>query len=1178
MPKRTLGIKKLAVPYDSAAISEKEFSSKAKLSSLKQTFENNTSSMEYEAVLNNISIIATLDPGASHAFISPKAAKICKLEYKPVHDVEIELGDNSKIIPIGVGLGTIIINGYEVEQDIFVINMDSEINNTPCVIIGRTWLDKDNPNVNWYDNSISLTRKDGKKFEIFPKKLKSLKTSITFKKTSLKKLARIVKKQDGELFAVKVRPKPYGSPVKNCSDNFIYIVEEFKDIFVEELPDQLPPKRDLDFEINLKSDEPPPVRPVIRLSTDELKELKKQLTSLLQKGFIRPSTSPYGAPVFFVKKKNGDLRMVCDYRALNKITIPDSTPLPLLNESLDQVSGATIFSQIDLIGAYHQMRIAEKDIPKTAIRTRFGSFEWTVLCFGFTNAPASFSRLIAGMLHSLNGECLVQFLDDILVYSKSIDEHKNHLRNLFSILKKNRIYVRSSKCNIGVDEVEFLGFNVSAMGIHTQKRLVDAVQDWPVPKNIHEVRQFIGLANFYRRFIHKFAAIVQPITDLLKGKNFEWGENQEESFKRIKEELTSAPVLVHPSSEKEFVVSTDASKYAVGATLEQEGHPVAFLSHRLSDTETGWDTGDQELYGFMLALREWDVYLRGRQFKFKTDHEPIRYLQSKIKLTGRQHRWLDELQQYTYEIEHIPGKLHIVPDALSRRPDLKPQLKQMEIHNSEIISCIKKSYEEDDWSKSAMEFLANREGKRDQQSKMEFSNFKCEQDLLYWTGADQKRVYVPNAADLRTSTIKKFHGIGHLGIDKTYANCSKHLYWKNMYKDITNYISMCRDCQRNKSSYQKTAGLLQPLKIPEVCWEVVTTDFLTELPETDSGFEAIIVIVDKLSKRAIFEPINKSATAQDVAQVFQDRLFSAHGMPRKIISDRDPRYTSNFWKSLVQLLNIECNLSTANHPETDGQSENIIRTLSNMLKSSIQKSPKDWDKVLSIVEFEYNSAKHKSTGLSPFEVDIGRIPYISNEARNLVECTVQCQSSFNFIEKQESYRKLARDSLAAAQSKQKYYADQHRKHVEYKVGEWVMLRVDNNNLKSNSTLPQKWQPKYLGPVEILQKLGPVTYKVELPPSMKRAHNVFHVSKFKPATKPSDSENVSVTIDKSGKIEEAVYAILDKKRRNRKLYFLVQFVGDNEEEAIWMQKSELGNCKELLQLYNKNNRITKISEL
>ena len=322
------------------------------------------------------------------------------------------------------------------------------------------------------------------------------------------------------------------------------VVDEFSDVFMDELPNELPPMRHVNFSIRLKQDEPPPVKPVIRLSPEELIELKRQLKLLLSKGLIRPSCSPYGAPEFLVHKKEVDLRMVCDYRALNKIsTIHDSNPIPLISKTLDQVCEGKIFSKIDLLGAYQQMRIVEEDIPKTAIRTRFGSFEWFVLCFGLTNAPASFTRLLSHLLRELQGECLSNFLDDILVYSSDEKSHKEHLRQLFTVLRGNKLYAKRSKCAIGQQKVEFLGYCVDSEGISTQDRLVRAINEWPVPKNVRHVQQFVGMCNYYRKFIRKYADVMRPITDLLRRKGeFLWSTEQNEAFALIKQKLTNAPV------------------------------------------------------------------------------------------------------------------------------------------------------------------------------------------------------------------------------------------------------------------------------------------------------------------------------------------------------------------------------------------------------------------------------------------------------------------------------------------------------------------------------------------------------------------------------------------------------------------------------------------------------------
>eukprot|EP00178_Gracilaria_changii_P003742 TRINITY_DN1564_c0_g2_i1.p1 TRINITY_DN1564_c0_g2~~TRINITY_DN1564_c0_g2_i1.p1 ORF type:complete len:336 (+),score=33.80 TRINITY_DN1564_c0_g2_i1:769-1776(+) len=335
--------------------------------------------------------------------------------------------------------------------------------------------------------------------------------------------------------------------------------------------------------------------------------------------------------------------MVCYYRALNRITVPDATPLPLIDEALDQVAGATIFSQIDLVGAYYQMRIKEEDCHKTAIRTGFGSFQWRFLCFGLCNPPAAFSRLIASALRHLNGRCLVLYIDDILVYSKSIEKHKRHIRQILLALRQNKLYAKLSKCAFGVRKVEFLGFNVSKKSVSTQDRLVSFIQDWPTPTIIKNIQQFVGLTNFYRGFVRGYADLLRPLTDLLRSHVFEWTPMQQSAFKAIKSALTSAPVLAHPDPTKPFILATDVSKYAVGATLSQDGHPVAFLSHQLSAAGSNWSIVDQELLAVMISIRVWSPYLRGRSFIVHTDHDPIQYLQSKLKLTARQCRWLDEL-------------------------------------------------------------------------------------------------------------------------------------------------------------------------------------------------------------------------------------------------------------------------------------------------------------------------------------------------------------------------------------------------------------------------------------------------------------------------------------------------------------------------------------------------------
>ena len=1112
-------------PSSKAAEGSGERNSTLSLSSLEMDSDDE---LLFEGQLNGTSVRVLVDSGASHIFTSKTTAIACGII---IHNDKssLELGDRSTVSVEGKTRSILTLDALTSEEDIYLI---PDIGESPerTVIVGRNWLRHHNPQVDWKSNCLHITKPDGRTFTVYPKHGGQSHERVQCKKIALKKFSMLVRKRKGELYVARMKP----DIMVKATEEFKDITREYSDIFVDELPDQLPPNREVQFGIKLKSNEVPPVRPVIRLSSEELQELKRQLQMLLNKGTIRPSSSPYGAPVFFVKKKDNDLRMVCDYRALNKITIPDANPLPLISEALDQVAGATVFSQIDLIGAYHQMRIREEDCFKTAIRTRFGSFEWRLLCFGLTNAPAAFSRLMASLIRELNGECVVLCLDDVLVYSKSIREHKTHLRRLFDILRKHKLYAKRRKCSIGVSSVDFLGYKVSKEGAFMQERLIKAIVEWPKPSNIKDVQSLLGLANFYRRFIQGYAGIVRPMLDLVRYKSFQWLEEQEKSFTQLKQSLTSAPVLAHPKSDETLVVSTDASKYAVGATLEQCDHPIAFLSHRLSKTETDWDTGDQELLAFIIALREWGVYLRGRNFLLKTDHEPIRYLQTKARRTGRQARWLDQMQEHNYEVQHVAGHKNVAPDALRRRTDHNLSLNSISLSHNDISKRIQDGYEKDQWSRTMIKALQGHKDINKSNTPRQAINFKYDGTFIHWIGSNEARVFIPDVDTLRTEVVAEFHNANHLGTDKIYSAITRYAYWPRMYHTVKTFVAECIDCQRNKTPNMKAAGELQPLDIPTACWSEVSADFVTKFPKSRRGNDAVLVIVDRLSKSTIFIPTTETIDAKEVAFLFECNLFSKHGVPVTITSDRDPKFTSNVWRCLAQMSNVKLNMSTADHQQTDGQSENMIRTLSNMIISFIQKDPLNWEMALCQLEFEYNSSTHKSTGLAPFEVDLGRIPH-RPYTRALAECSLHCKAAIDYSTCRKIFQRLAQDNIAQARADQKYYADKSRRQVRFQKGDWVMLRSEALDVYKRSTLPEKWRPKYLGSLEIKKVMGPVTYMIEMPPSMKKAHNVFHVAKLKPYVgSRKDDQDIDVMIDGDGTIEQVVSEILDKKRWNRQV--------------------------------------------
>ena len=438
-------------------------------------------------------------------------------------------------------------------------------------------------------------------------------------------------------------------------------------MFPEELPG-VPPEREVDLSIEVVQGTTPISRAPYRMAPTELKELKTQLQELLDKGFVRPSVSPWGAPILFVKKKDGTLRMCIDYRQINKVTVKNKYPLPRIEDLFDQLRGASVFSKIDLRSGYYQLRVKEVDVPKTAFRTRYGHYEFLVMPFGLTNAPAAFMDLINRVFRSYLDQFVVVFIDDILVYSKDAQEHENHLRIILQTLRENQLFAKLSKCDFWLKEVSFLGHIVSAEGIRVDPVKIEAIVNWKPPRNVTKIRSFLGLAGYYQRFVQGFSVIASSLTRLLrKGVKFEWDDKCQSNFERLKEILVEAPVLIQPTSGRDYTVYSDASRIGLGCVLMQDGKVVAYASRQLKPHEQNYLTHDLELEAVVFALKIGRHYLYGEKCRIFTDHKSLKYLLTQKDLNLRQRRWLELLKDYDCIIDYHPGKANVVADALSRK-------------------------------------------------------------------------------------------------------------------------------------------------------------------------------------------------------------------------------------------------------------------------------------------------------------------------------------------------------------------------------------------------------------------------------------------------------------------------------------------------------------------------------
>ncbi|KAJ9512039.1 hypothetical protein QJQ45_004614 [Haematococcus lacustris] len=1044
------------------------------------------------------------------------------------------------------------------------------------VVLGKPWLTAKNPDIDWPLERITL-RHAGAVHTLAapPSPAPNPSASQLLSPARFRKAAR----KDAVFVAVLTDSSPPLSPSPampsshtststspppdqpqwppSLSPSATALLSEHIEVFPKELPSVHDlPHRSVDYVIQLESGTPPN-RPVYRMSQEELDELKRQLDELLAKGYIRPSTSPFGFAVLFVRKKDGSLRLCVDYRALNQLTIKNRYPLPRIDDLLDQLAGARVFSKIDLKSGYHQIRVAEADIHKTAFRTRYGHYEYTVMPFGLCNAPATFQRLMNDIFRPHLDQFVLVYLDDILIYSRSEAEHLEHLRTVLGLLRQHQLYANLSKCAFFLPSMDFLGHIISADGIHPDPAKIRAMVEWPVPRNLNDLRSFLGSANYYRRLIHHHAHLILPLTNLLKAETpWSWGPEQQEAFERVKVALASNPVVRPPDFSRPFTVKTDASLYAIGAVLSQRDdngaeYVVAYESRKLQPAEINYPTHDRELLAVVHALTLWRHYLLGRPFTIETDNCPITHIMTQPHLSARQLRWTQLLAPYSFSLVHKAGKTHIVPDALSRRPDYQLSALSVATPDSAFFATYDHHAPQDAAYQAAFSHTLSHNP-----SGPSSWHLRVIDGRLY-TASEPPRLYVP-ASPLRSQLLHEAHDAvtsAHLGRAKTLERLQRHFYWPQMEQTVREYVRTCDQCQRNKATNQVPPGLLQPLPIPNRNWQQVSMDFIGPLPPTSHGYDMVVTVVDKLSKMLHLIPTTATATAPDIAKLFFDHVFKHHGLPEAIVSDRDPKFTSDFWTSLFHLTGTRLLMSSAYHPQTDGQSERANRTVEDMLRPYLNHHKTDWDQHLAAVEFAYNSSTHVGTGFSPFYLNYGHHPRTPEALLQPPSTLVPSPAADAFVTTMRSNINIAKAALQRAVDKQKQQADKHRRHLEFNVGDKVLLSTATLNLKTPSN-SAKLQPRYVGPFKVLTKVSPVAYKLDLPTTM-RITPTFHISKLRPYLTTSSFPDRHVDLQPLPQLENGeeyftIEAILGRRWNDSQhaFQYLVKWKGYDDSFNSW----------------------------
>ena len=968
--------------------------------------------MVFQGAVNGRQALVLLDLGANCNFVSKQWAESTGIDQRPLKRPEPVATATGQIYTATSQLmGTVRVVGTSCKMPMVVVPLS-----TYDVILGTPWFKANNPQFDWSQWTCNGRR-------VY----------------SCRRGGRSVGRPGHG--SSRLQSMVVGAGFESGMQE---LLTKYKDVFASKLPRRVFNKDAVNHSFELEAGAKPVVDGERRRSPAEEALIKEMVREGIAAGIMEPSKSPWKSQLHMVTKKDQfgrpriKPRFTVDYRRVNHVMKKDAFPLPLPEVLFAHLKGATIFSKLDLTKGFYQIGLAPECREQLAFSTPDGLMQWLVMPFGIANAPAAFQREMQRVLKEQLGTTVLVFLDDILVFSKDETLHAQHVEWVLQRLRQFQYYANPDKCEFFQRKVNFLGHVITAGGLAVQQHKVDAIVDWPTPRCVKDVMAFLGLTGYYRRFVLGHSSLATPLSDLTKkDAAWVWGTKEQAAFDKLKQALSTAPVLVTPDNDKPYVMHTDASNYAIGATLSQwdDGQrglrPVAFMSKKMSPAQRNYTVHEWELLAVVEALKAWRCYLYGSAAPIHifTDHHSLQYISTQPHLSPRQHRWVEQLQDYSFKIHHLPGDKNVVADALSRRSDHEQAHAR---ETQELLSTSAAGGEAATRPRLRLELagVETRQQSRAAQAAAAVPTLRVGApptaavaapqpapapasrvrnpavatilsdelmpriraaaltDTVYYQpllaqarhlGLTVKdglvygpvgQLYIPKDDTLRCILMREVHDAptgGHLGREKTFRRLTAAVYWRGVYRDVEDYIGSCVACASSKASNRTSADLLHPLPIPARRWETITMDFQGPLPKTEKGNDFLLVVMCKLSKETHLIACKQTVTAAQVARLIYDNVVRLHGFPESIISDRDTRFTSHFWTALWKLSGTKLSMSSSYHPQTDGQTENVNRVVQNILRS-IADDPHnchDWDDKLTSVEIAYNSSCHASTGFSP---------------------------------------------------------------------------------------------------------------------------------------------------------------------------------------------------------------------
>lgn len=957
----------------------------------------------------------------------------------------------------------------------------------------------------------------------------------------------------------------------------------------------------------------PSVKPIkhygYRVSPAVATELMKSVDEMHKLGVIEESQSPWASPVLLVPKKDGTQRFCTDFRRLNAVTKSDVFPLPRIDDIMDKLGSCQFFTSIDLKHAFWQIPMKLEDKEKTAFICGHKLWQYRQMAFGLKNSPATFQRCISKAIGE-NGFSLA-YLDDIIIFSATVEDHLMHIESILKCLARHNLNAKINKCEFFKTSLTFLGHIVSRDGISVCPDKVAAVKKFPAPTNMKELRSFLGLANYYRRFIKDYSKITCVLTRLLqKNVEYKWTAECQSAFDELKDRLTQAPVLAFADYSLQFILTTDACESGIGGVLSQcfdtVEKPVMFLSRTLNQHEKNYATTHKECLAIVWCIKQCEHYLMANKFIVRTDHNALKWLMNVKDHNGRLMRWALTLMEYDFEIQHVKGKTNFVADALSRAPvnmvvTVNEEKKSGDAENSltsetaELIAghkldVIRQMQLEDEELIPIILYLTDgtlpEDGKHAESLVHKTLNkYVLVDGVLYhlWQQSNAlthprvemvQQLVIPKC--LRKEILFACHEdlfSGHSGIKKTYERLRNRFYWDNMYKDAVEHVQSCLDCEMKK--FPANTGTTVPVSlthksVPEPCQDWCV-DLCGPFPKSHKGNKYAVIFMDRFSRfpEAFGIPDKKAET---VAKVLVEQIVCRYGCPRTLLSDRGGEFLSDLSQETYRLMNIQKLNTSGYRPQTNGMVEKFNHTLVQSISQYITSDQRDWDEFLPFACFQYRSSKNETTNETPYyllfyremKMPLDRVYSKDEEFQSAEEYLREAKLRFRaakeiFIRQRE-----------AIEEEKKHFNDSIRKTVNFEIGEVVLILKRYVKRGQVKKLTHMWK----GPYVVIQKFpSGINYEVQLLMNGKDRH-VVHASNMKVYTEPHRthlSKQLQSSEDEEEQQEFEVEAILDKRQENGQLYYLVKWKNFDSSANSWEPINNLIHCRDIIKEFEQRKK-------